>query len=87
MYADACFVAGASVPARASLPPPDGKEAWVKIRACHHTHYVPVHNIAANPRTGNKRVSRCVRITTYITAVHNIAIDEKPVYGGDSRHR
>ena len=47
--------------------PAHGKEACVKIRAYHHTHYVPVHNIAANPPTGKKRVSRCLRITIHIT--------------------
>ena len=38
--------------------PPHGKEACVKMRAYHNTHYVPVHNIA---------------------------VDEKPAYGGDTR--
>ena len=37
---------------------PHGKEACVKMRAYHNTHYVPVHNIA---------------------------VDEKPAYGGDTR--
>ena len=46
--------------ARQSGHPPHGKEACVKTRAYHNTHYVPVHNIA---------------------------FDEKPAYGGDTRHR
>ena len=41
-------------------PPPDGKEACVKMRAYQNTHYVPLHNIG---------------------------FDEKPAYGGDTRHR
>ena len=56
------------VPAHTTtLVHPHGKEACVKMRAYQNTHYVPVHNIAVNPPTGKKRVSRCVRITTHIT--------------------
>ena len=50
MYAGACLVAGVSVPARASLHPPYGKEARVKIRAYHNAHYLPVHNIAVDEK-------------------------------------
>ena len=77
------------VPAHTTtLVHPHGKEACVKMRANNNTHYVPVHNIAVNPPTGKKRVSRCVRITnTHYVPVHNIAVDEKPAYGGDTRHR
>ena len=39
------------------VSPPHWKEACVKMRAYHNTHYVPVRNIA---------------------------IDEKPAYGGDT---
>ena len=60
MYAGACFVAGTSVPARASFLYPHGKEACVKMCAYHNTHYV---------------------------LVHNIAVDEKPAYGDDTRRR
>ena len=78
---------------------PHGKESCVKLRTCHNTHHVPVHNKAVNPPTGKKHVSRCVRITTHrkeacvkmrayhnthYVPVHNIAIDEKPAYGGDT---
>ena len=89
MYAGACFVAGARVPARASLPlPPDGKEACVKIRAYHNTHYVPVHNITVNP-PHEKEVCGKIRAyhNTHYLPVHNIAVDEKPAYGGNTRHR
>ena len=40
-----------------TLVHPHGKEACVKMRAYHNTHYLPVHNIA---------------------------VDEKPAYGGDT---
>ena len=88
MYAGACFVAGASVPARASLLPPHGKEACVKIRANHNTHYVPVHNIAVNPPHGKEaRVKIRAYHNTHYVPVHNIAVDEKPACGDDTRHR
>ena len=49
------------VPAHTTtLVRPHGKEAFVKMRAYHNTHYVPVHNIA---------------------------VDEKPACGDDTRHR
>ena len=53
--------------AQQSGQPPHGKEACVKMRAYHNTHYVPVHNKAVNPPTGKKRVSRRARITIHIT--------------------
>ena len=47
--------------------PTPREEACVEMRAYHNTHYVPVHNIAVNPPTGKKRVSRCVHITIHMT--------------------
>ena len=89
MYAGACYVAGASVPARASLPPPPHrKEARVKIRAYHNTPYVPVHNIAVIPPNGKEA---CVKMrpyhNTHYVPLHNMAVDEKPAYGVHTRHR
>ena len=43
------------------------------MRVYHNTHYVPVHNIAYH--------------NTHYVPVHNIAFDQKPAYGGDTRHR
>ena len=73
------------VPAHTTtLVDPHGKDACAKLRTYHNTHYVPVHNIAVNPPTGKKRVSRCVRITIHITCrcQHSVRRD-----GGDTRHR
>ena len=71
-----------------TLVRPHGKEAFVKMRAYHNTHYVPVHNIAVNPPHGKEA---CVKIrayhNTHYVPVHNIAVDEKPACGGDTRHR
>ena len=67
--------------------PPHGKDACVKIRAYHNTHYVPVHKIAVNPPTGKKRVKMRAYHNTHYVPVHNIAVDEKPAYRGDTRHR
>ena len=63
-YACACLVAGASAPARASLPPPHGQEACVKMHAYHNTHYVPVHNIVVdeNASYDDDTRRRCVRM-------------------------
>ena len=70
------------------LPPPHGKDACVKIRAYHNTHYVPVHNIAVSPPHGKEA---CVKTpahhNTHYVPVHSIAFDEKPAFGGDTRHR
>ena len=88
MYAGACFVAGASEPARASLPPPPhGKKACVKIRANHNKHYVPVHIKSVNAPTRKKLVKIPAYHNTHYVTVHNIAVDEEPAYGGDTRHR
>ena len=71
-----------------SPPPPHGKEACVKIRAYHNTHYVPVHNIAVNPPHETEVCGKMRAYhNTHHVPVHNIAVDEKPVYGGDTRHR
>ena len=77
------------VPAHTTtLVHPHGNEACVKLRAYHNTHYVPVHNKAVNPPHGKEA---CVKTrashNTHYVPVHNIAFDEKPAFGGDTRHR
>ena len=58
------------------------------MRAYHNTHYVPVHNKAVNPPHGKEA---CVKTpahhNTHYVPVHSIAFDEKPAFGGDTRHR
>ena len=49
---------------------------------------MPVNNIAVTPPHGKEA---CVKMrayhNTYYVPVHNIAVDEKSAYGGDTRHR
>ena len=67
---------------------PHGNEACVKLRTYHNTHYVPVHNKAVNPPHGKEA---CVKTPahqhTHYVPVHSIALDEKPAFSGDTRHR
>ena len=48
--------------------PPQGKEACVKLRTYHNTHYVPVHNKAVNPPHGKEA---CVKMRAYhLSLIH-----------------
>ena len=88
VYAPAWTTVVVCAGAHHHLVHPHGKEACVKLRAYHNTHYVPVHNKAVNPPHGKEA---CVKTrashNTHYVPVHNIAFDEKPAYGGDTHHR
>ena len=45
--------------------PPQGKEACVKLRTYHNTHYVPVHNKAVNPPPRERSVCQDARVSLY----------------------
>ena len=88
MYAGACFVAGASVPACASLPPPPtGKSVCQDSRVSQHTLRAGAQHSAQPPHGKEECVKMRAYHNTHYVTVHNIAVDEKPEYGGRTRHR
>ena len=89
MYAGACFVAGASVPARVSLPPPPPGKKRVSRFARITTHITGGAQHSGQPPPHEKEVCGKMRAyrNTHNVPVNNIAVDEKPVDGGSTRDR